>query len=117
MKNEPRTAPPILTLLFLFLFASLASTDDESRKNRAARMAFFRSQLKDFLILAREQSVDPLSLTGSYAGAMGIPQFMPESYRKYAVDFNGDGRVDIVVAGHQEVGVLENRGAGAAADR
>jgi len=75
--------------------ATLAFHYPESRKNRAARMAFFRSQLKDFLILAREQSVDPLSLTGSYAGAMGIPQFMPESYRKYAVDFNGDGRVDI----------------------
>ncbi|MEM7468812.1 MAG: lytic murein transglycosylase, partial [Pseudomonadota bacterium] len=55
----------------------------------------FRSQLKDLMLLAREQSIDPLSLTGSYAGAMGIPQFMPESYRKYAVDFNGDQRADI----------------------
>lgn len=75
--------------------ATLAFHYPQSRKNRVARMGFFRSQLKDFLILAREQSVDPLSLTGSYAGAMGIPQFMPESYRKYAVDFNSDGRVDI----------------------
>lgn len=75
--------------------STLAFHYPESRKNRVARMAFFRSQLKDFLVLAREQSVDPLSLTGSYAGAMGIPQFMPESYRKYAVDFNDDERVDI----------------------
>lgn len=75
--------------------ATLAFHYPENRKNRVARMAFFRSQLKDFLLLARDQAVDPLSLTGSYAGAMGIPQFMPESYRKYAIDFNGDQRVDI----------------------
>lgn len=75
--------------------ATLAFHYPESRNNRVARMAFFRSQLKDLLLLARAQSVDPLSLTGSYAGAMGIPQFMPESYRKYAIDFNQDGRRDI----------------------
>lgn len=75
--------------------ATLAFHYPESRSNREARMKFFRSQLKDFLLLAREQSLDPLSLTGSYAGAMGIPQFMPESYRKYAVDFNDDQRADI----------------------
>ena len=75
--------------------ATLAFHYPENRSNREARMAFFRSQLKDLLLLAREQSVDPLSLTGSYAGAMGIPQFMPESYRKYAIDFNQDQRADI----------------------
>ena len=75
--------------------ATLAFHYPENRSNREARMAFFRSQLKDLLLLAREQSIDPLSLTGSYAGAMGIPQFMPESYRKYAIDFNQDQRADI----------------------
>ncbi|MFC3608638.1 lytic murein transglycosylase B [Stutzerimonas tarimensis] len=59
------------------------------------RQPFFRQQLKEFLLLTREQQVDPLSLKGSYAGAMGLPQFMPGSFRAYAVDFDGDGRIDI----------------------
>ncbi len=59
------------------------------------RQAFFRQQLKEFLLLAREEQVDPLSLTGSYAGAMGLPQFMPSSFRAYAVDFDDDGHIDI----------------------
>ncbi|MEK0361090.1 MULTISPECIES: lytic murein transglycosylase B [unclassified Pseudomonas] len=59
------------------------------------RQPFFRQQLKEFLLLAREEQVDPLALTGSYAGAMGLPQFMPSSFRAYAVDFDADGRIDI----------------------
>lgn len=59
------------------------------------RQPFFRQQLKEFLLLAREEQVDPLALTGSYAGAMGLPQFMPSSFRAYAVDFDGDGHIDI----------------------
>jgi membrane-bound lytic murein transglycosylase B len=59
------------------------------------RAAFFRDQLREFLLLSREQQVDPLSLNGSYAGAMGLPQFMPGSFRAYAVDFDGDGHIDI----------------------
>jgi membrane-bound lytic murein transglycosylase B len=59
------------------------------------RQPFFRQQLKEFLLLAREEQVDPLTLTGSYAGAMGLPQFMPSSFRAYAVDFDGDGHIDI----------------------
>lgn len=59
------------------------------------REPFFRQQLKEFLLLAREEQVDPLTLTGSYAGAMGLPQFMPSSFRAYAVDFDGDGHIDI----------------------
>ena len=56
---------------------------------------FFRSELEQFLLLTREQGLDPEQLTGSYAGAMGIPQFISSSYRDYAVDFNGDGKIDI----------------------
>ncbi len=59
------------------------------------RAEFFRKELKQFLLLAREQQVDPLSLKGSYAGAMGLPQFMPSSFRAYAVDFDGDGHINI----------------------
>jgi len=59
------------------------------------RAAFFRGQLKSFLVLTREQQVDPLTLTGSYAGAMGFPQFIPSSYQAYAVDFDDDGIRDI----------------------
>ncbi|MBT8765405.1 lytic murein transglycosylase B [Metapseudomonas boanensis] len=59
------------------------------------RADFFRKQLKEFLLLAREEQVDPLLLKGSYAGAMGLPQFMPSSFRAYAVDFDGDGHIDI----------------------
>lgn len=59
------------------------------------RAAFFRSELKEYLILAREEKVDASTLMGSYAGAMGTPQFMPSSYRSYAVDFSGNGKRDI----------------------
>ncbi len=59
------------------------------------RSAFFTSELKNFLILARDQGFDPRKLKGSYAGAMGYGQFMPSSYRSYAVDFDGDGVIDI----------------------
>jgi len=59
------------------------------------RAPFFRKELREFLLMTREAQVDPLSLTGSYAGAMGLPQFMPSSFRTYAVDFDGDGHIDI----------------------
>lgn len=59
------------------------------------RSRFFRSELKHFLLMTREENVDPLSLKGSYAGAMGQPQFISSSFRNYAIDFNGDGKRDI----------------------
>lgn len=59
------------------------------------RAPFFRQQLKEFFLLAREEQVDPLGLKGSYAGAMGLPQFMPSSFRAYAVDFDNDGHINI----------------------
>jgi membrane-bound lytic murein transglycosylase B len=60
------------------------------------RQDYFREELKELLLLGRETGVDPLTLKGSYAGAIGLPQFMPSSYRRHAVDFDGDGRVDLV---------------------
>ena len=59
------------------------------------RSEFFTKELKSYLILTREQGFDPLDLKGSYAGAMGYGQFMPSSYREYAIDFDGDGVADI----------------------
>jgi len=59
------------------------------------RAEFFGRELTSFLLLSREEAVDPFAALGSYAGAMGAPQFMPSSYRRYAVDGNGDGRRDL----------------------
>ncbi len=59
------------------------------------RAEFFRAELEQFLLLARENRLDPLAVNGSYAGAIGIPQFMPGSQRRFAVDFDGDQRVDL----------------------
>lgn len=59
------------------------------------RADFFRSELEQFLLLTRENGVSPLEIKGSYAGAMGIPQFMPSSQRRFAVDFDGDDRIDL----------------------
>ncbi len=59
------------------------------------RAKFFRSELEQFLLLVREEEMDATDATGSYAGAMGRPQFMPSSYRAYAVDSSDDGKRDI----------------------
>jgi membrane-bound lytic murein transglycosylase B len=59
------------------------------------RSKFFRGELEQYLVMAREESIDALAPKGSYAGAMGIPQFMPSSFRRYAVDGDGDGRRDL----------------------
>lgn len=63
--------------------------------NYPPRAEFFRTELEQFLLLSRENSLDPLAVKGSFAGAIGIPQFMPGSQRRYAVDFDGDQRVDL----------------------
>lgn len=59
------------------------------------RSAFFRKELKAYLMLTRDEQIDPASLKGSYAGAMGYGQFMPSSFLHYAIDFDNDGRRDI----------------------
>ncbi|MEN9479466.1 MAG: hypothetical protein RLZZ298_861 [Pseudomonadota bacterium] len=63
--------------------------------NYPRRADFFREELEQFFLLARENNLDASAIKGSFAGAIGIPQFMPGSQRRYAVDFDGDQRVDL----------------------
>jgi membrane-bound lytic murein transglycosylase B len=72
------------------------------------RSSFFRKQLTQYLLLAREEGRDPLWFTGSYAGAMGYGQFIPSSYRAYAVDFDGDGLRDIWTSESDAIGSVAN---------
>ncbi|GAB4291001.1 MAG: lytic murein transglycosylase B [Thiohalomonadaceae bacterium] len=72
------------------------------------RGGFFRSELQHYLLLTREETIAPLSLTGSYAGAMGTPQFIPSSFRHYAVDFDGDGRRDLFNSVPDIIGSVAN---------
>jgi membrane-bound lytic murein transglycosylase B len=72
------------------------------------RADFFRGELESFLLLAREEDVDAARVTGSYAGAVGKPQFIPSSYRAFAVDFDGDGRRDLWRSDADVIGSVAN---------
>ena len=72
------------------------------------RSKFFRSELKQFLLLSKEESIDIETMTGSYAGAMGMPQFISSSYRRYAVDFDGDGKRDLWNSTEDVIGSVAN---------
>ena len=72
------------------------------------RAEFFRSELEQYLLLAQEQRFDLFSIKGSYAGAIGIPQFMPGSYRRYAIDFDGDGKADLTDNAADAIGSIAN---------
>lgn len=72
------------------------------------RAAYFRSELEQYLLFTRDAGLDVFSVKGSYAGAIGIPQFMPGSYRRFAVDFDGDGAVDLRASAADAVGSVAN---------
>ncbi len=72
------------------------------------RAAFFQRELESYLALTQRTNTDPLALKGSYAGAMGLPQFMPSSWDKYAIDFDGDGRVDLFNSRADVIGSVAN---------
>jgi membrane-bound lytic murein transglycosylase B len=72
------------------------------------RAEFFAGELRHFLLLTREQGVSPLLPRGSFAGAMGLPQFMPGSIRAYALDYGGDGRVDLATDPVDAIGSVAN---------
>jgi len=72
------------------------------------RADFFRGELEQYLLFARDAGVDVFSVRGSYAGAIGIPQFMPGSYRRFGVDFDGDGAIDLRASAVDAVGSVAN---------
>ncbi|NKN32625.1 lytic murein transglycosylase B [Marichromatium bheemlicum] len=72
------------------------------------RAAFFRRELEQLILLGAEEEIDLRAVRGSYAGALGMPQFIPSSYRAYAVDFDGDGRRDLWHSSADVIGSVAN---------
>jgi membrane-bound lytic murein transglycosylase B len=72
------------------------------------RAGFFRGELENYLLFARDAGIDVFALRGSYAGAIGIPQFMPSSARRYAVDFDGSGSIDLRRSNADAIGSVAN---------
>jgi len=89
------------------VLATLAFAYPES-PNRNDRMQFFRSELEKTMLLARQENIDPFSLLGSFAGAVGMPQFMPSNILKYGVDYDGDGIVDLRNSAADAIGSVAN---------
>ncbi|MCD7098309.1 lytic murein transglycosylase B [Stenotrophomonas sp. MMGLT7] len=81
----------VLDALYTLAFRYPRSGDPDKLEREVRRELFFRDELGQLFALAKEERLDIASLTGSYAGAMGLGQFMPSSYREFAVDGNGDG--------------------------
>ncbi len=88
--------------------ATLAFDFPQGHPRAAERQAFFRGELESFLSLESRTAADPMAPLGSYAGAMGMPQFMPSSIARYAVDFDGDGRIDLVGDPADVIGSVAN---------
>jgi membrane-bound lytic murein transglycosylase B len=82
----------------------LATLAFDFPSGRSDRSEFFRSELEEFLVMCRREGLGPTSPKGSFAGAMGLPQFMPSSVNRWAVDFDGDGRIDLNASGADVVG-------------
>lgn len=72
------------------------------------RQKFFRSELEHFLLLVQEENLDPIAIKGSYAGAMGKSQFIPSSYRQYAIDFDENGKRDLWESNEDIIGSVAN---------
>jgi len=72
------------------------------------RAGFFRSELEQFLLYTRDAGMDVLAVKGSYAGAIGIPQFMPGSYRRFGIDYDGDGQTDLSSSAADAIGSVAN---------
>ncbi|MDR3368407.1 lytic murein transglycosylase B [Rhodoferax sp.] len=88
--------------------ATLAFDFPASHPRATERSAYFKSELAQFLSLMSLSGTDPASQRGSYAGAMGMPQFMPSSWSRYAVDFDGDGKIDLYSSPADAIGSVAN---------
>jgi membrane-bound lytic murein transglycosylase B len=83
---------------------ALATLSFDFPTGRKDRSAFFRSELEEFFVLCAREGADPQTIKGSYAGALGLPQFMPGSINRFAVDLDGDGRIDLQTSAADVVG-------------
>ena len=88
--------------------ATLTFDFPQAHPRARERREFFQGELEQYLSLTSRTSTDPMSLRGSFAGAMGMPQFMPSSWVKYAVDFDGDGKVDLFTSTADVIGSVAN---------
>ena len=93
------------TFRLIDALATLAFDFPSGRKDRSA---FFRDELENLFVLCRTERIDPSALKGSYAGALGMPQFMPSSVNRYAVDFDADGHVDLHANPADVIGSVAN---------
>ena len=85
---------------------ALATLSFDFPSGRKDRSAFFRSELEEFLVLCEREQADPQALKGSFAGAMGLAQFMPGSINRYALDFDEDGHVDLAGSASDAIGSI-----------
>ncbi len=88
--------------------ATLSFNFPDSHPRAAERTQYFRGELEHFLVLQQQRGADPLLPLGSYAGAMGLPQFMPSSVVRWAVDFDADGRIDLTGSPADVIGSVAN---------